>query len=90
MPENKSASFEASLARLTEIVTELEGDQVDLARSVELYGEGRKLVARCEELLGVAEKALREAGNGTASIPEPTAPAAAPPDDLDSENEIPF
>jgi exodeoxyribonuclease VII small subunit len=90
MPENKSASFEASLTRLQEIVAELEGDQVDLARSVELYGEGRKLVTRCEELLGDAEKALREAGNGTAVVPEPVAASAAAFDELESESESPF
>jgi exodeoxyribonuclease VII small subunit len=89
MPENKSASFEASLARLQEIVTELEGEQVDLARSVELYREGRALVTRCEELLGDAEKALRDAGNGVTTVPEPP-PAASGFDDLESENDIPF
>ncbi|HTJ27358.1 MAG TPA: exodeoxyribonuclease VII small subunit [Candidatus Limnocylindria bacterium] len=70
-------------------MTELEGDQVDLARSVELYGEGKKLVARCEELLGDAEKALREAGNGVTAASEPP-PAASGFDDLEGENEIPF
>jgi exodeoxyribonuclease VII small subunit len=91
MPENKSASFEASLARLQEIVTELEGDQIELARSVELYGEGRKLVTRCEELLGDAEKALREAGNGSAAVAEHAATAAAAPfDELEGESDIPF
>jgi exodeoxyribonuclease VII small subunit len=88
MPENKSASFEASLARLQEIVAELEGDQVDLERSVQLYGEGRKLVEHCEKLLGVAEKALREAGNGAGPETESRATASASGEEF--EDEIPF
>lgn len=85
MPENKSASFEASLARLQEIVTELEGDQVDLERSVQLYGEGRRLVEHCENLLGVAEKALREAGNGSAAEAEVPAPPGSSGEQFEDE-----
>jgi exodeoxyribonuclease VII small subunit len=85
MPENKSASFEASLARLQEIVTELEGDQVDLERSVQLYGEGRRLVEHCENLLGVAEKALREAGNGTGNEAAPPPPASSSGEQFEDE-----
>lgn len=85
MPENKSASFEASLVRLQEIVTELEGDQVDLERSVQLYGEGRRLVEHCENLLSVAEKALREAGNGGAAESEPPIAVPAPRDDFEGD-----
>jgi len=80
MAENKSASFEASLARLTEIVAELERDNVELERAVTLYGEGRELVTRCEGLLKSAEETLRATeSNG--------APAASAPA---SDDEIPF
>ena len=79
MAENKSASFEASLARLTEIVGELERDNVELERAVTLYGEGRELVARCEGLLKNAEDTLRAtAGTG----PAPVAPPPPAPDDV--------
>ena len=61
MAENKSASFEASLARLQEIVAELERENVELERSVALYREGRELVTRCEGLLKSAEETLRQA-----------------------------
>ena len=81
MAENKSASFETSLARLTEIVAELERDNVELERAVKLYGEGRDLVMRCEALLKSAEETLRATADGAL-------PAAAPPPALDDE--IPF
>ena len=69
MAENKSSSFEASLGRLEAIVRELEGESVELERSVELFREGRALVARCEDLLKTAEEALR-AADGTAAAPD--------------------
>ena len=68
MTENKSRSFEASLDRLTAIVKELEGEGVDLERSVELFREGRTLVTHCEALLKNAEETLRSA-DGSAAIP---------------------
>jgi exodeoxyribonuclease VII small subunit len=66
MAENKSSSFESSLDRLKAVVDELERESVDLERSVELFKEGRTLVARCEALLKGAEETLR-AADGTAS-----------------------
>ena len=81
MAENKSASFETSLARLSEIVTELEREGVELERAVKLYGEGRELVARCEALLKGAEETLRAAAAG---IPAAGAPPTA------EDDEIPF
>ena len=61
MAENKSSSFESSLDRLKAVVDELERESVDLERSVELFKEGRTLVARCEVLLKNAEETLRAA-----------------------------
>jgi exodeoxyribonuclease VII small subunit len=81
MAENKSASFEASLASLTEIVTELETENIELERAVDLYRKGRDLVARCEALLKTAEETLRAA----ADIAAPGATVAPALDD-----EIPF
>jgi len=49
-------------------VGELEGESVDLERSVELFKEGRALVARCEALLKNAEETLR-AADGPAAAP---------------------
>jgi exodeoxyribonuclease VII small subunit len=78
MAENKSTSFETSLARLTEIVAELERDNVELERAVTLYGEGRDLVTRCEALLKSAEETLRATADGPA-------PAASPSSSLDDD-----
>ena len=83
MAESKSASFEQSLARLQAIVTELEGDNLELERAVALYKEGRDLVGQCEGMLKSAEATLRAvSGNGGG------APAAA--EEQRSDDEIPF
>ena len=79
MAENKSVSFEASLAKLNEIVSELESPNVELERAVELYRQGRELVARCETMLKSAEETLRAAtdtamGAATAAQPEDEIP----------------
>ncbi len=67
MAENKSTSFESSLDRLKAVVDELERESVDLERSVELFKEGRELVARCEALLKNAEETLRSADGPAAA-----------------------
>ncbi len=69
MADNKSSSFEASLDRLKAVVDELEKESVDLERSVELFQEGRTLVARCEVLLKNAEETLRAADGNVAMPP---------------------
>ena len=71
MAENKSSSFESSLDRLKAVVDELEKESVDLERSVELFQEGRTLVARCEALLKNAEETLR-AADGNVAAPTTT------------------
>ena len=82
MAENKSSSFESSLDRLKAIVDELERESVDLERSVELFKEGRTLVARCEVLLKNAEETLRAADG-------PAAPEQLD-DDAHPDDETPF
>jgi exodeoxyribonuclease VII small subunit len=86
MAENKSPSFESSLDRLKAVVDELERESVDLERSVELFKEGRTLVARCEALLKNAEETLRAADGTTAA---PSAPERVD-DDERPDDEIPF
>jgi exodeoxyribonuclease VII small subunit len=82
MADNKSASFEASLARLQEIVGELEREGVELERAVTLFDEGRTLIAQCEKMLAVAEERLRQVAAPDA-VP---VPANGPDDDLDAED----
>ena len=81
MAESKSGSFEESLKRLDEIVKELEGENIELERSVALFKEGRVLVTRCEALLKNAEDTLK-ASDGDA--------AAARTDESAPEDETPF
>ena len=81
MTESKSGSFEASLSRLEAIVKELDGESVDLERSVELFKEGRTLVKRCEDLLKHAEETLK-AADGIAVQP--------PADDDAAGDDAPF
>ena len=48
-------SFEEALRRLEAIVHQLEAGDVPLDRSIELYAEGDRLRARCEERLKAAQ-----------------------------------
>jgi len=82
MTESKSGSFESSLTRLEAIVKELEGEGVDLARSVELFKEGRVLVKLCEDLLKSAEETLKAADG--------VAPAERSEDDAVADDDAPF
>lgn len=51
----KSKTFEASMARLEEIVRQMEQGNVPLEESLKLFQEGTGLVQRCTELLDSAE-----------------------------------
>lgn len=48
--------FEASLSRLEEIVTELEGGELSLEQSLKLFEEGIKLARICNTRLEEAER----------------------------------
>ena len=49
-----SLSFEAALAELEKIVSDLESGQTDLERSIEMYERGAQLKAHCEKRLEAA------------------------------------
>lgn len=51
----KKRSFEESMARLEEIVEQLEQEEVSLDAAVKLYKEGMTLSADCKGQLAVAE-----------------------------------
>jgi len=84
MADDKSRSFETSLARLDQIVKALENEDQELERAVELYKEGRELIARCEAQLKTAQQAI-DAANAPANASAPTRPAEEP-----MEDEAPF
>ncbi len=66
--------FEEALRRLEEIVSQLEGGQVPLEKSIEIYETGNHLRTHCEALLKNAEARIEKitlAPNGQAKGTEP-------------------
>ena len=51
----KKVTYEEAVARLEDIVEQLETDEVFLDDAVKLYQEGLKLAALCKEKLAAAE-----------------------------------
>jgi len=66
MADDKSASFEGRLQRLEAIVRTLESDETDLDRAVNLYAEGKEIVAQCEEQLRTAQQRIDARAPGDA------------------------
>ena len=66
--------FEEALRRLEEIVAQLEGGQVPLEKSIEIYETGNHLRTHCEALLKNAEARIEKitlSPNGQAKGTEP-------------------
>lgn len=64
----ESQSFEDALARLEDIVAQLEGGDLPLDESLALFEQGQKLAALCGQVLDQAElrlEELRDAGSQT-------------------------
>jgi exodeoxyribonuclease VII small subunit len=57
-PEEPPKSFEASLEALEQIVRELEGGDLPLEKSLELFEEGIRLSRQCQERLNQAERRI--------------------------------
>ena len=71
MANKKTVNFEASMARLEEIVRALESGGESLDNSLKLYEEGVALVRLCSERLDSAEqtvKKLQLAADGSATL----------------------
>jgi len=67
-------TFEQRLARLEEIAAELDGEQVDLSRALELFEEGiENLRAASEEVAraGARVQRLVERADGSFELDEP-------------------
>ena len=58
MPRKKEPSFEEALARLEQIVGEMEQGQLNLQDLVLRYSEGVTLANQCTQSLSRAEKAM--------------------------------
>lgn len=66
-------SFEASVARLQEIVAALERQDLDLDRALHLFEEGVVVLRQAQEELSRADaqvKLLVEKANGTFELPD--------------------
>ena len=57
--DDKAQSFEAKMKRLEEIVTNMEGSEVDLEESIRLFEEGVSLSKECQTLLDKAEEKVK-------------------------------
>ena len=66
-PEIAAMSFEDALAALEEVVRKLEGGQVALEDSIDLYSRGAQLKRHCEAKLRAAQERVEKiviAGDG--------------------------
>ncbi len=60
LDQDSSASYEALMERLQEVVERLETGQLPLAEALALYEEGVALAARCQQVLDVAELRVQQ------------------------------
>ena len=78
MAEKKKLSLEEAMARLEEIVAQLEGEKLPLEKSLKLYEEGVKLATLCAGELESAKRKiqiLQQGSNGeieVVDVPEGT------------------
>ena len=61
MADAPQVTFEAKLARIDEIVQQLETGSVDLQRATELFKEGKTLARECDALLKTAQEQIDRA-----------------------------
>jgi exodeoxyribonuclease VII small subunit len=97
MSEKRSETFEAYVEQLDKIVKRLETGDVNLDESVELFKQGRQLVARCQALLQAAQEAVKTtleppppAAVPREEAPAPRATSTQRPPSLLGDDEIPF
>ncbi len=57
--ENTAAPFEAALAELESIVSQMESGDLPLEQSINAYKRGAELIARCQKSLSDAEQQVR-------------------------------
>jgi len=59
MAEKKKLSLEEAMARLEEVVAQLENDKLPLDKSLKLYEEGVKLASQCANELEAAKRKIQ-------------------------------
>lgn len=70
MGQNENTSFEERIARLEQIVSQLERGDAKLADSLALFEEGTKLAAACSVMLDEAEQMVVKLRKGPDGEPE--------------------
>ena len=73
-PSIKEMSFEQSLKELEEIVSRLEQGDVELERSIAIYGRGETLRKHCDDLLKRAEAKVEKITLDAKGVPAGTEP----------------
>lgn len=58
--ESPAGSLEAALARLAEIVAELENGSLELEEALARFAEGAELLRSAERIIGAAEERVEE------------------------------
>ena len=59
MAKDRKLTFEQALAKLEEIVQQIEQGQVSLEESISKYAEGTSLIRQCRTILESAEKKIQ-------------------------------
>ncbi|HHV64142.1 MAG TPA: exodeoxyribonuclease VII small subunit [Peptococcaceae bacterium] len=57
--KQETLSFETGIARLEQIVAQLDQNNVDLEKALELFQEGLELVKNCNKILNSAEAKVK-------------------------------
>lgn len=70
----KRLPFETAMEQLDVIIKKLEGGQVPLEESVQMYERGEALKGRCEELLRLAEVRVEKITRDASGKPTGTEP----------------
>jgi exodeoxyribonuclease VII small subunit len=67
----KTPKFEDALAKLEQLVREIEAGEVSLEESIDKYAEGIKLVKHCRKILDDAERKIQLLTQGEGDALEP-------------------
>ena len=67
----KKMTFEEALAKLEEIVSQIEAGKVSLEESISKYAEGIELIKQCRTILDSAEKKIQLLSKGQDGRVEP-------------------
>jgi exodeoxyribonuclease VII small subunit len=80
MSEEKKLKFEQALAKLEQIVSEIEEGKVSLEESIARYAEGISLVKHCRKILDAAEQKIQLLAKGEGMSLEPSGEMEDPQD----------